>query len=89
MNRQKIYTGINILGLAIGMAGAMFILLWVRDELNYDRFHKNADRIYRAYQIFNYGDNHLEQSQTPAILAPRRQLWASSDQRYVPSLSPR
>jgi putative ABC transport system permease protein len=71
INRQKVYTGINILGLAIGMAGAMFILLWVWDELNYDRFHKNADRIYRVYQVFNYGDYHLEQTQTPGILATK------------------
>lgn len=71
MNRQKIYAGINILGLAIGMAGAMFILLWVHDERSYDRFHENADRIYRAYQVFHYGDYHLEQTQTPGILATK------------------
>lgn len=71
MNRQKIYAGINILGLAIGMAGAMFILLWVRDELSYDRFHEKADRIYRAYQVFHYDDYHLEQTQTPGILATK------------------
>ena len=71
MNRQKIYAGINILGLAIGMAGAMFILFWVRDELSYDRFHEKADRIYRAYQVFHYDDYHLEQTQTPGILATK------------------
>ena len=71
MNRQKIYAGINIMGLAIGMAGAMFILLWVEDEKSYDRFHENADRIYRAYQVFNYENSHLEQTQTPGILATR------------------
>ena len=69
MTRQKIYTLINVSGLAIGMAGAMFILLWVRDERSYDRFHENADRIYRVSQTFHYGDYHLEQTQTPTILA--------------------
>ncbi len=70
MRRQKVYTLINVSGLAIGMAAAMFIFLWVRDERSYDRFHKSADRIYRVYQVFNYGDYHLEQTQTPAVLAP-------------------
>jgi putative ABC transport system permease protein len=70
MQRQKAYTLINVAGLAIGLAAATFILLWVRDERSYDRFHKNADRIYRVYQAFHYGTYHLEQAQTPAVLAP-------------------
>ena len=69
VRRQKIHTLINVLGLAIGMAGAFFILLWVHDERNYDRFHQNAERIYRVNQAFHYGDYHLEQTQTPAVLA--------------------
>jgi len=70
IKRRKIYSFINITGLAIGMAAAMLILLWVRDERSYDRFHTNADRIYRAAQAFHYDDYHLEQANTPAILAP-------------------
>ena len=73
MKRQKIHTLINILGLSIGITGAVFILLWVNDEKYYDRFHENADRIYRVYQVFHYGDYHLEQTQTPAILASHLQ----------------
>ncbi len=46
--RQKVYSLINISGLAIGMACCLFILLYVRDELSYDRHHKHADRIYRV-----------------------------------------
>lgn len=46
--RQKAYTLINIGGLAIGMACCLFILLFVRDELSYDRHHQYADRIYRV-----------------------------------------
>jgi len=45
--RHKAYSTINIAGLAIGMTCSIFILLWVRDELSYDRFHPDADRIYR------------------------------------------
>jgi putative ABC transport system permease protein len=45
--RHKAYSIINISGLAIGMASSILILLWVQNELSYDRFHKNADQIYR------------------------------------------
>ena len=45
--RNKTFSAINILGLAIGMACCLLILLYVRDELSHDRHHKNADRIYR------------------------------------------
>ena len=47
LSRNPLYSFINISGLAIGMASAILILLWVQDELSYDRFHQNADRIYR------------------------------------------
>ncbi|MFC1564710.1 ABC transporter permease [candidate division KSB1 bacterium] len=46
--RYKSYSLINISGLAISMACAFFIFLWVQDELSYDRFHENADEIYRV-----------------------------------------
>ena len=45
--RHKAFSTINIAGLAIGMACSIFILLWVTNELSYDRFHKNAHEIYR------------------------------------------
>jgi len=45
--RHKAFSAINISGLAIGMASSILILLWVQNELSYDRFHKTADRLYR------------------------------------------
>ena len=44
--RNRTYSIINILGLSIGIACSILILLWVNDELSYDRYHKNADEIY-------------------------------------------
>ncbi len=56
MKRHKGYSFINIAGLAIGMAICILILLWVQDELNFDRFHENAENIYRVYMNDqNYG----------------------------------
>lgn len=45
--RYKGYSSINIAGLAVGMAVSILIILYIGDELSYDRFNKNADRIYR------------------------------------------
>src|SRR5687767_9689751 len=45
--RNKVYSAINILGLSLGLACAMLIILYTKDELSYDRFHENASRIYR------------------------------------------
>lgn len=47
IRRQKGYAFINIAGLAIGMACCILIILYIAHELSYDRFHQNADRIYR------------------------------------------
>jgi putative ABC transport system permease protein len=46
--RHKTYSFINIAGLSFGLASAMLILLFIRDELSYDRFHKKGDQIYRV-----------------------------------------
>jgi len=46
--RNKIYSFINIAGLSIGLACAMLIILYVKDEVSYDRFHNNVSNIYRV-----------------------------------------
>jgi predicted permease len=48
--RHKGYSLINIVGLTVGMACALFILLWVQDEMSYDRFHAKAKTLYRVEQ---------------------------------------
>src|SRR5919199_3894409 len=48
LKRNPAFSAINIVGLSIGMATCMVITLFVMDELSYDRFHANADRIYRV-----------------------------------------
>lgn len=47
LRRNKVYSAINILGLSLGLACGMLIILYVKDELSYDRFHKNVEQIYR------------------------------------------
>jgi len=53
--RHKVYSIINIAGLSIGMACTILILLWVQYELSYDRYHKNADRIFRLAVDIDFG----------------------------------
>jgi putative ABC transport system permease protein len=48
LSRNKIYSFINIAGLSLGLASAMLIILYVKDEVSYDRFHEGVDRIYRV-----------------------------------------
>jgi putative ABC transport system permease protein len=48
--RQRGYAGINIIGLAIGIAACLLILQYVSGELSYENFHENKDRIYRVHQ---------------------------------------
>ncbi|GAA0541991.1 ABC transporter permease [Chitinophaga japonensis] len=50
--RNRFFSGINIAGLAIGLACALMLTLYVKDELSYDRHHANADRIYRLSRTF-------------------------------------
>lgn len=57
--RNKLFTALNIFGLALGLATAILILFWVQDELSYDRYHEKSDVIYRIY-----GDFYLNGTQT-------------------------
>ncbi len=55
IKRQKGFSIINIAGLAIGMAACILILIWVQDELSYDRFHENASQIHRINTVDTSG----------------------------------
>jgi putative ABC transport system permease protein len=48
INRNKGYTFLNVVGLAIGIAACLVISFFIKNELNYDNYHKDADRIYRV-----------------------------------------
>ena len=67
--RQKFYSAINILGLAVGMACSILILLYVQDELSYDCYHKNADRIYRVVREQDFGGRVTHSAISPPAMA--------------------
>ena len=56
IKKNGIFSIINITGLALGIAVVVLILFWVVDELNYDKFHKNIDRIYTVYEHQQYSE---------------------------------
>ncbi len=60
--KQKIYSTINILGLAVGLTCAILIFLFVQHELSYDRFHEHVDRLYRVYVIFHAEDGSIDRT---------------------------
>jgi putative ABC transport system permease protein len=67
--KHKLYSIINVGGLAIGLASALLISLWVRDELSFDRFHKNGDRLYRVNWDFKWAGDEGVGPGTPPPLA--------------------
>ncbi len=70
LRRNGLYSGINIVGLAISLAACVFITLWVRDELSYDRFHKDADNIYMTVAHFKSEDLNLSAEVSSGLFAP-------------------
>jgi putative ABC transport system permease protein len=64
--KSKGFSAINIIGLAIGLATCLLILLFVLDELSYDRYNKKADRIYRVDGEIKFASNHYIMAVAPA-----------------------
>ena len=54
--RNKMSSLINLLGLTVGLASVVFILIWIQNELSYDAYNKNADRTYRVSREFLNAD---------------------------------
>lgn len=69
--RNKLFSTLNILGLAFGMCSALLIFLWVNDELLYNKFHTKIDRLYRVMENQRYSDGRLYTFvSTPGPMAP-------------------
>jgi putative ABC transport system permease protein len=69
--RRKAFAAINIVGLSVSFTGALLIYLYVSNELSFDRFHRNSDRIYRMYTAQSSpGERLYEYSDTPITLGP-------------------
>jgi putative ABC transport system permease protein len=69
ITRNRSHAIINLLGLAIGIACCVLIMLWVTDELSYDRWNEKAERTYRITPEINFGGSHKHYATAPAPLA--------------------
>ncbi len=70
ITKNKFYSIINILGLAIGIASFIFILLFITEELSYDKYHEKALRIYRIESDFTISNKHDQFAIVPVPMAP-------------------
>jgi putative ABC transport system permease protein len=71
LTKHKGHAFINIGGLATGMACCLLVVLFIRNEWTYDRFHERADRLYRAWVLEDYGeDQRFFNTVTPFPLGP-------------------
>ena len=66
--KSKVYSLINISGLAIGLACALAIGLFIQDEYSYDRFHRNASDIYRVVQQQNQAGEFYDVASSPGLM---------------------
>ncbi len=69
LSRNWTYTLTNVVGLSIGLAASMFILVFVFHELSYDDFHNKSERIYRMGVDGKFGENGFRMAVTPAPMA--------------------
>lgn len=69
LRRYKMYSSINIGGLAIGLAVGILILVWVQDELSYDRFHEKGESLYKLSVSFSSGTDVQTWSGMPGPIA--------------------
>ncbi|MFC2118744.1 ABC transporter permease [Bacteroidota bacterium] len=67
--KNKIFSFLNILGLALGMGTTVIILLWVQDELNYDKFNEDYKSIYRITESILENDVEKKFAVVPGIMA--------------------
>ncbi|MBL7698540.1 MAG: ABC transporter permease [Chitinophagaceae bacterium] len=67
--RNKGFSTINLMGLALGLACSLLIMLWVNDEYSVDAFHANGSRLYSVYERQNHDGQWTAFHGTPAVLA--------------------
>lgn len=70
LKNRPVLTGINVVGLAVGLAACLLISLWVRHQLSYDTFHPKADDVYRVVLEAQMPNGSIAAPVTPAPMAP-------------------
>jgi len=70
ISKNKAFTFINITGLAVGLAASLLILLWIQDELSYEKYNVKAKSIYRVEEDQFYSGDRYHVTVTPHPSGP-------------------
>src|ERR1700685_1493586 len=70
LRKSKGFTALNIVGLAAGLGVCLLIVLYVTDELSYDRYNVNADRIYRIDEDLYFNNTQVDAVTTSKFMGP-------------------
>jgi putative ABC transport system permease protein len=70
IRRYKVFSSINILGLTLGLTCCIFIMLWIFDELSYDRFHVDSESLFRVEEKIHYSGKTFNSMATSPAVAP-------------------
>lgn len=70
LRKHQFYSLINITGLALGLAACLLLVAWVSHEFSYDKFHINANRIYRSSLEYSFGGQTAKTAVSPTALLP-------------------
>src|ERR1700733_1054370 len=81
--KHKGYSAINIFGLAVGLATCLLILLFVWDELSFDKYNEKASRIYRVDGDLQFGGNHFILAVAPDPMGPALKKDYPAVEQYV------
>src|ERR1700749_2672781 len=71
LQKNKLYSFVNIIGLTIGIASCLLIGVYLKHELSYDSFNKNADKIVRVTMQFNHGGASQKMACTGTKVGPQ------------------
>ena len=69
LKTKKSFSFINIVGLSIGMAAATLIILWIQNEVSYDKFHEKIDRTYQVWNKYKIDGKIGAWNNTPKVMA--------------------
>jgi ABC-type antimicrobial peptide transport system permease subunit len=81
--KSKGYSAINISGLSVGMAVAILIALWIQDELSFDKYNKNYDRVAQVMQHQTFNNYKGTENSIPMPLVPELKNMYGSDFKYL------
>ncbi|MCD4788486.1 MAG: ABC transporter permease, partial [Bacteroidales bacterium] len=83
ITRNRFYTTLNIIGLSVGIAAAIFILLYVQDELSYDKYNIRHERIYRIESDFTISNKHDMFAIVPIPMGPALKIEFPEVEEFV------